>query len=122
MTKKTKVLYVDDEVINLELFRINFRKIYHILTAIAPSEALKILDEHPETDVVISDMKMPELNGIEFIKRAKNKYPEIKYYILTGFEITPAITEALHTNLILKYFKKPYQMQEIEEAINSAMI
>ena len=70
--------------------------------------------------VVVSDMKMPGMNGIEFIKEAKEKYPRICYFILTGFEITKEITRALDDKLINNYFKKPFNMDEIESSINIA--
>ena len=62
-------------------------------------------------------MKMPGMNGIEFIKKAKESFPDIVFFILTGYEITEEITLALEEKLIHKYFKKPFLMKEMETAI-----
>jgi len=118
---KTKILYVDDEPINLMLFQINFESTYEVFTANNAFEGLEFLDKEPEILVIISDMKMPGMNGIEFIKRAKEKYPDKKFYILTGYEMTEEIKEALETGLILNYFSKPFRLQEIESAIIDAI-
>ncbi len=123
MSDKPKILYVDDEEINLLLFEVNFKEKYHVLTALDGFEGLGALDEHSDTRIIISDMKMPGMNGIEFIKKAKEKYPDKKFYILTGFQITDEIQEALNTGLIIEYFSKPFQTERmhkiIAEAINS---
>jgi len=118
MSDKIKILYIDDEEINVQLFQIIFSKNYEVLTGYSGFEGIEILAEHIDTAVVISDLKMPVMNGLEFIKKAKEKYPNKKYYILSGFEITAEIKEALDSGLIHKYFGKPFNLQEIERAIN----
>lgn len=62
-------------------------------------------------------MKMPEMNGIEFVKIAKMDLPNKFYFILTGIDITEEINDALNENLINKYFRKPLNIKEIESAI-----
>ena len=57
------------------------------------------------------------MNGLEFIKRAKADFPDVIFYILTGFDITPEIEEALSTSLIHRYYSKPFKVKEIEAAI-----
>ena len=116
---KVKILYVDDEILNLQLFEINLEEQYHILIADNALKGYEILSEHKDIRIVFSDMKMPQTNGIEFIKIAKEKYPNIKYYILTGYGINAEIREALDTGLILKYFSKPFDMVEIVKEIEN---
>jgi two-component system, response regulator, stage 0 sporulation protein F len=111
---KVKILYVDDEYINLELFKINFRTNYEVFIAENGFNGLEILKEHSDICIVISDMKMPNMDGVEFIQKAKKIYSTLKCFILTGFEITPRIKEALDSGLILKYFSKPFNINEIE--------
>lgn len=94
MSEKIKIIYVDDEEVNVMLFQINFSVNYEVYTGYSGYEGLNLLEDHPDTKVIISDMKMPEMNGVEFIKKAKEKYPEKKFYILTGFEITDEIQDA----------------------------
>jgi two-component system, response regulator, stage 0 sporulation protein F len=121
MNKKITVLYVDDEPINLELFEIIFEEKFQVLTAESGLDGLIILRSNPEISVVISDMKMPGMNGIEFIRIARQEFPYILFFILTGFEITNEIADALNEKLIDRYFRKPFDMDEIEEAIDKAM-
>ena len=117
MNRKPKILYVDDEFINLQLFKINFDNKYEVFTAENGITGLEVLDNNPDIIVVISDMKMPLMNGIEFIKKAKEKYSHIRFYILTGFQITEEIQEALNSKLILKYFSKPFNLNKIEDTL-----
>lgn len=118
MEEKTKIIYVDDEEINVTLFKINFPSNYTVLVGYSGFDGLKLLEDNPETKIIISDMKMPNMTGIEFIQKAKAKYPDKKFYILTGFEITDEIKNALDNGLIHQYFKKPFNLKEIEKAIN----
>lgn len=122
MTNKIiTVLYVDDEPINTKLFALNFRNLFNVLTADSGYTGLVMLKEHPEISVVISDMKMPGMNGIEFIGQAKKEFPNIIFFILTGYEITEEIADAIKINLINKYFQKPFNSNEIESSINQAL-
>jgi two-component system, response regulator, stage 0 sporulation protein F len=121
MSDKLKIMYVDDEELNLQLFELNFNRKYEVITAESGISALNLLEEHLDTIIVISDMKMPTMTGIEFIQKAKVKYPDIKYYILTGYDITNEIQEALDTKLIVKYFRKPFDINEIENAIRTIL-
>lgn len=118
---KPKILYVDDESVNLRLFEINFRKKYDVFLAHDGFQGLEILENELDVLVIISDMKMPGMNGIEFIKNAKERYPDKKYFILTGYEITPEIKEALNAGLIMKYFSKPFNILEIDRTIEDAI-
>lgn len=120
MNKKRTILYVDDEEINLMLFEINFNEKFNVITADSGHEGLKLMEGIPDITIVISDMKMPGMNGIEFIKTAKKKFPNVVYFILTGFEITGEISKALKDKLINDYFKKPFNMREIEASINKS--
>ncbi len=117
MSEQTTILYVDDEDVNLTLFKIVFKKKFNVITALSGEEGLEKLKSNPNVSVVISDMKMPGMNGIEFIKIAKKDFPEISFFILTGFDITEEIADALNERLIHKYFRKPFDMKEIESAI-----
>ena len=115
---KPKVLYVDDEPLNLILFRANLAKIYNILTAESGVKGLEIINSTTDICAVISDMRMPYMNGIEFIKASAKIKPDISYYILSGFDISDEIQEALDSKLIRKYFKKPFNLKELAREID----
>jgi two-component system, response regulator, stage 0 sporulation protein F len=120
MSNRLKLIYVDDEEMNRQLFRLLFEKKYEVITAESGVIALTLLENHQDTVAVVSDMKMPAMSGIEFIQKAKKKFPYIKFFILTGYDITAEIQEALKTNLILNKFRKPFNFNEIDHAIKMA--
>jgi response regulator RpfG family c-di-GMP phosphodiesterase len=117
MYKLKKILYIDDEPTNLLLFKINFENKFTVITGLSGFEGLKLLEKNQDITVVISDMKMPVMNGIEFIQKARILYPKIAYFILTGFEITQEIENALKEGVICEYFQKPFKINEIYSTI-----
>ncbi len=121
MTEKPKILYVDDEPMNLMLFEINLRKSYQVVTADNAIQGLELLDKHNDLKVVISDMRMPQMTGMEFIRKAKKIYPELAYYILTGYDLTEEIQEAINQGLIIKCFQKPFNIKEITDSIEESI-
>ncbi len=80
------VLYVDDEDINLMLFQLTFRKHFTVKTAISGLEALHRLKEDMNIKLIISDMKMPEMDGISFINKVKEINNSIPCAILSGYQ------------------------------------
>lgn len=121
MYTNIKVLYVDDEPINLMLFTANFKNKFRVITAESGLIGIQRLKDSPDITIVISDMKMPGMNGLEFIRLAKLDFPNIPFYILTGFDITDEISEAIDKRLIHKYFRKPFNIKEIELSILEAI-
>jgi two-component system, response regulator, stage 0 sporulation protein F len=121
MEMQVKLLYVDDEPINLMLFVRMFGKKYKILTAESGYLGLEVLQNTPDIKVIISDMKMPGMDGLEFIRKAKALYPNVLFYILTGYEITPDIQESMKNGLISDYFQKPFKLQDIDDSITNKL-
>lgn len=121
MNEKIKILYIDDEEINLELFTYNFSDKYEVITGCCGSVGLEYLKKYPGIKIVISDMKMPNMNGLEFIAEAKKIFSDKCYYILTGYDITEEIKTAIESQLVLRYFRKPFNITEIENAISEVI-
>jgi two-component system, response regulator, stage 0 sporulation protein F len=121
MNQLSTILYIDDEPLNLMLFEINFKRDYKVISAENGEEGLEKLRSNPDIKVVISDMKMPGMNGIEFVTKAKADYPQLRYYILTGYDITKDIAEAINEKLIVKCFRKPFEIKEIKSSIEESM-
>ncbi len=111
------LLYVDDESINLMLFDKLFSNNYNVITAESGIKALELMQKHPEIQLIFSDMKMPEMSGIEFIKQAKQQFKNKSYFIISGYEINDEIDAALNSGLISNYFKKPFNMDQLNQTI-----
>ena len=121
--KQVTLLYVDDEEINIFLFERSFQDIYHVITATSGEAGLEALKNNAnDIIVVISDMRMPGMNGIEFIRKAKEKYKNIAYYILTAFAFSEEIEEALKEKVINEFFTKPFDIDLIRSAVDKAII
>ncbi len=118
---KPIILYVDDEPINLELFEILFEDKFKIITADSGYQGLDKLKLNNDISIVISDMKMPEMNGLEFIGYARNLFPNKTYIILTGYDITIEIINALKNNIIHKYLCKPFDLDSIRRTLDEVV-
>jgi len=119
---KIKILYIDDEEINLRLFKINLGSKYDITTCHTGSIGLDILSKNNDIPIVVTDMRMPIMNGIEFVDKARELYPDIAYFILSGYDITEEIQNYINQGVIKKYFKKPFNLREIGMEIEKAIL
>ncbi len=115
-----KILYVDDEQINLELLQLTFMDDLEVITATSAADGLRILDANPDIHVVISDLKMPVMNGLDFIKEIKQKNQEKVCMLLTGFMESEIILEGFNKELIFRYMMKPWKKDELMENIQEA--
>lgn len=116
---KSKILIVDDEEINLKVLEITFSTKYQVLTSENGEDALNVLNNHPDIEFVISDMRMPIMDGLEFIKKVKKNNKDLPCMLLSGYEQTTEIYSALKDNLIVAYMMKPFKKTEIEELIET---
>lgn len=115
-----KVLYVDDEPINLELLQLTFMNELEVITATSAKDGLEILESQPEIRVIISDLKMPVMNGLDFIKEIKKKDQEKVCMLLTGFMESEIMLEGFNKELIFRYLMKPWKRNELLETIQEA--
>jgi CheY-like chemotaxis protein len=118
--EKKILLYVDDERVNLELFRLNFSKEYDVRIALSANEGLSILREH-NIDVIISDLRMPEMNGFEFIKEIKKDNPGKICIILSAYLEEEDIKNSISEGLIFSYLTKPWKKPEVKRVIEDAI-
>jgi len=115
---KICVLHIDDEPTNVLLFELNFSKFYEVISSSSGSEGLELLTRNVEVDVIFCDMKMPGMNGVEFIQKAVLIRPGIPCFILTGYDIQPEIYNAINEGLISGYIQKPFGISQIVAAVN----
>lgn len=121
MSEKPAILYIDDEEANLLLFKIAFEGSREVLIANSPEEGLRTLEKNKDRiRAVISDMHMPEMNGVQFIEKAQESKNDIPYFILSGYTFNDEIDKALQQKKIQKFFTKPFDRSEIEHHLNGA--
>ncbi|MTI22952.1 response regulator [Fulvivirga sp. RKSG066] len=112
--QEISILYVDDEKVNLFIFEANFRSKFNIITALSGEEALnKLAQNNSGISIVISDMMMPIMNGLNLIERAKSQFQNIHYYILTGLEHSEELDQAVEQQIVRKVFHKPLDKEAI---------
>ena len=114
------VLYVDDEINNLNSFKAAFRRDFEIYTASSAKEGRKILDSH-EIGVIITDQRMPGMTGIEFLESILPIYPDTIRILLTGFSDINAVMDAINRGQVYKYLVKPWQNDELKMYIENAL-
>ncbi len=112
-TPPLKVLYVDDEPINTTLFKINFKKHFNVILSLSGEEALEKLEAEQDVDVVVSDFRMPGLNGVEFIRKANEKYGKRPSVILTGFDTNDDIEAAMQDGIVNALLNKPMNKDKL---------
>ena len=117
-----RILYVDDEVINLELLQLTFMNEFTVITADSAREGLKLLALNPDIHVIISDLKMPVMNGLDFIKEVKRNNPEKVCMLLTGFMESEIMLEGFNKELIFRYLMKPWNKDELAGTIREALL
>jgi len=121
MNKSITVLYVDDELINQFIFQRTFEAYFNILTATSGEEALRTLELNAASiNVVISDMRMPGMDGLTFIKKAKQNFSKLSYYLLTAFSFNEEIDKAVREQIVRSCFSKPYDVAAVRSEIEQA--
>jgi response regulator RpfG family c-di-GMP phosphodiesterase len=119
--KPHTLLCIDDEPNILSALKRLLRKEnFRLLTAGSGKEGLALLSEN-EVHVVLSDQRMPEMNGTEFLKEVKAAHPDIIRIILTGYTDVDSISEAINEGHIYKFFLKPWNDQNLKLEIRQAM-
>ena len=113
------VLYLDDEEHNLTAFRAAFRRDFQVHVTTVPSEAVRMLQEHP-IEVVISDQKMPDVSGVEFFEMIMADHPDPVRMLLTGHADIDAVIDAINKGRIYKYISKPWNELELKRLVEEA--
>ncbi len=116
---KNRVLFVDDEDINLFIMQKRFENNYDVITANSPMKGLDILENESDIRIVVTDLRMPEMDGLEFVEKAKALYPSTSFFLLTGYEYNEEIDNSVKSGRVSKVFGKPFDFDEMNEVIAS---
>ena len=112
-------MYVDDEMNNLISFKAVFRIKYHVLTAISGEEATKILRNNT-VNIIITDQRMPQMTGVEFLESILDEFPDPIRILLTGYADMNAVIDAVNKGKIFHYLTKPWNEEELDMTITRA--
>ena len=114
------LLLVDDEPNILQSLKRRLRRGgYQILTAESGQEGLKLLEQH-KVQVIVSDARMPGMGGIEFLDRARERWPDCIRIMLSGYTELEAVIQAVNRSAIYKFFTKPWDDDRLRDHIEEA--
>ena len=116
---KINILYIDDEENNLTSFKATFRRDYRVFTALSAAEGRELLEQHT-MNLIITDQRMPEETGVEFLSSILEQYPEPIRILLTGYTDIEAVIDAINKGQIYRYITKPWNEQELRMNIENA--
>ncbi|MGF1521342.1 MAG: response regulator [Leptolyngbyaceae cyanobacterium] len=117
---KASMLVVDDEPDNLDLLYRTFRRDFNVLRAESGKQALDVLAEHGEVAVIISDQRMPEMKGTEFLSKTVPEFPDTVRIILTGFTDVEDLVDAINAGQVYRYITKPWDPDQLKHVVDQA--
>lgn len=117
---KEIILVVDDEPANLRMLERLLRKEYTVLAATSGVVALELLKAH-EVSLIITDQRMPEMNGTELLRQSMSINPEAAKIILTGHSDIEALIDAINSSRLHKYVSKPWDPVQLKEVVQNAV-
>lgn len=116
-----QILCVDDEPNILQsLKRVFRREPYEVHLVASGEEGLKVLESHP-IDLVISDNRMPNVTGVEFLAAVKARWPDTVRIILSGYSEVEAITEAINKGHVYKFILKPWEDEALRATVRECL-
>ena len=116
-----KVLLVDDEERLLSALRRRLSGDFDILTAVSGGKALELIAAEPSIAVVVADMQMPEMNGIELLKLIRERAPAIRRLMLTGNADQETAVAAINEGKVMRFLRKPCEIEDLKTALNQAL-
>ncbi|MGH8075387.1 MAG: EAL domain-containing protein, partial [Lysobacter sp.] len=117
--ERTVLLLDDEENVLRSLVRLFRRDGYNILTANSVRQAFDLLASNT-VQVIVSDQRMPDMSGTEFLGRVRDLYPDTIRMVLSGYTDVTTITEAINRGAIYRFLTKPWNDEELREHIHAA--
>ncbi|UOF00957.1 hybrid sensor histidine kinase/response regulator [Bdellovibrio reynosensis] len=121
MSKHT-ILCVDDEIDNVDALERLFRKKYSVLKATSGKEALEVLAKNPgPLALIITDQRMPEMTGVEFLEKTVSSHPDTVRILLTGYTDLESVITAVNKGQIFRYLTKPWDPTDLSNTVDHAV-
>ncbi|NES05452.1 MAG: response regulator [Okeania sp. SIO2F4] len=123
MSEKLKLMVVDDEPNNLDLLYRTFRRQFKVFRAENASLAMEILEAEGEMAIIISDQSMPDMTGIQFLRKTKDSFPDTVRILLSGYaeeQINSEVDEIQQAD-IFKCVTKPCSPQELKDVVQECL-
>lgn len=114
--RRYPILYVDDEVENLEAFQDEFEEYFTIHTAVTGAEGVRILAQEPIA-LVLADQRMPVMSGVEVLEQAQKIDPRILRILITAYADIEVVIDSINRGNVYRYFKKPWEHEDIRTGV-----
>ena len=119
--KRTRILCVDDEMNILEGLKLHLGRNFDMTTALTGEEALELMSSEGPFAVVVTDMRMPSMNGIQFLQAAKPLSPDTTFIMLTGNHDLETATKAVNEGHVFRFLNKPCPSNILKIAIDDGI-
>jgi CheY-like chemotaxis protein len=116
-----RILVVDDEEAILETMTFTFQDDYEVYTSTDARKALELLDQKAPVAVVLTDQRMPDMSGVEFVAEVFRRHPATVRMILTGFSDIDAIIQAINDGHVYAYITKPWEPEQLKQLMKQAV-
>jgi CheY-like chemotaxis protein len=116
-----RILVVDDEEAILETMAFTFQDDYEVYTAKDAQDALDLLDQKQPVAAVLTDQRMPNMSGVEFVTEVCKRYPQTVRMVLTGFSDMDAIIKAINDGHVYAYITKPWEPDQLKQLMKQAV-
>lgn len=120
-SEKPYLLCLDDESHNLDALERIFRKKFHVLKALDGNTAFDFLNTYPNIPVIISDQRMPEISGVEFLEKSITTHPDSLRILLTGYTDIESVIESVNKAQIYRYLTKPWDALDLSNTVDQAL-
>lgn len=115
-----KIVYIDDERVNLSNFELTFEGEFEIATFLGPKEALGWIDANPDVAIVIADQRMGAGTGLQVLGEVSQKVPQAICILVNSYVITKEIQTAVENGLIFRCIQKPWNVDDFMFTIRQA--
>src|SRR5947209_15958904 len=121
MARHTKhcLLVVDDEADLVHSVQDLLRFDYRVLGATRAADGLRIMQEEP-VHIVMTDQRMPEMTGVEFLKKLRESHPDVVRLLITAYADVKAVIDAINQGSVYRYIPKPFDPQELQAVLKQA--